>query len=88
MLDASGSASVTAAQLFGGATDNCDVDLNSVTINDNTFDCSDISAGSSAADALWINEFHYDNTGGDIGEFVEIAGSAGLDLAGYDLVFV
>jgi len=26
----------------------------------------------------WINEFHYDNTGGDVGEFVEIAGTAGL----------
>ena len=25
------------------------------------------------AQLFWINEFHYDNTGGDVGEFVEIA---------------
>jgi hypothetical protein len=36
---------------------------------------------------VWINEFHYDNTGADIGEFVEIAGEAGVDLNGYVLLF-
>lgn len=35
----------------------------------------------------WINEFHYDNAGGDVGEFVEIAGPAGLDLSCYQLIF-
>ncbi len=34
----------------------------------------------------WINELHYDNTGGDTGEFVEVAGTAGLDLTGWELV--
>jgi len=34
----------------------------------------------------WINEFHYDNDGGDVGEFVEVAGPAGLNLAGYRVV--
>lgn len=29
---------------------------------------------------IWINEIHYDNLGGDQGEFVEIAGVAGTDL--------
>ncbi len=29
---------------------------------------------------VFINEFHYDNSGGDTGEFVEIAGPAGTDL--------
>src|SRR5690554_6919660 len=33
----------------------------------------------------WINEFHYDNIGGDVGEFVEIAGEAGIDLSNYNL---
>ena len=33
----------------------------------------------------FINEFHYDNTGGDLGEFIEVAGYAGTDLAGYSL---
>ena len=34
----------------------------------------------------WINEIHYDNDGSDTGEFVEIAGTAGTDLAGWSLV--
>jgi len=34
----------------------------------------------------WINEFHYDNTGSDQGEMVEIAGPIGLDLAGWRVV--
>jgi chitodextrinase len=33
----------------------------------------------------WINEFHYDNDGTDVGEFVEVAGAAGLDLNGWSL---
>jgi uncharacterized protein len=36
--------------------------------------------------AVWINEFHYDNAGDDTGEFVELAGAAGTDLAGWQLV--
>ncbi|NRB54162.1 MAG: HYR domain-containing protein, partial [Saprospiraceae bacterium] len=36
---------------------------------------------------IWINEIHYDNTGDDTGEFVEIAGPAGTDLSGYSLAF-
>ncbi len=35
----------------------------------------------------WINEIHYDNAGPDVGEFVEIAGPAGLDLGCYELVY-
>jgi len=34
----------------------------------------------------WINELHYDNDGTDSNEFVEIAGTAGIDLAGWSLV--
>ncbi|MBK8555621.1 MAG: lamin tail domain-containing protein [Lewinellaceae bacterium] len=34
---------------------------------------------------VWINEMHYDNVGGDVGEFVEVAGTAGTDLSGYSL---
>ncbi|WP_297338167.1 DUF5689 domain-containing protein [Algoriphagus sp.] len=32
---------------------------------------------------LFINEFHYDNSGSDVEEGIEVAGTAGLDLAGY-----
>lgn len=35
---------------------------------------------------VWINEFHYDNTGSDTGEFVEVAGAAGTDLSGWTVV--
>jgi predicted extracellular nuclease len=35
---------------------------------------------------VFINEFHYDNSGTDAGEFVEIAGPAGTNLDGWSLV--
>ena len=38
-----------------------------------------------ASPVAWINEFHYDNTGIDTGEFIEIAGPAGLDLSTYSI---
>ena len=36
--------------------------------------------------SVFINEFHYDNTGADTGEFVEVTATAGTDLTGYSLV--
>ncbi len=36
--------------------------------------------------AAWINEFHYDNTGTDAGEFVEVVLSPGTAAAGYSIV--
>ena len=45
------------------------------------------AAGAVAPDSsVFINEFHYDNTGTDTGEFVEIAGPAGTDLSAYSIV--
>lgn len=38
-----------------------------------------------ASPVAWINEFHYDNIGTDTGEFIEIAGPAGLDLSTYSI---
>jgi len=38
------------------------------------------------AQEVFINEIHYDNAGGDVGEAVEIAGPAGNDLSGWLLV--
>lgn len=35
---------------------------------------------------VWINELHYDNAGADTNEGVEIAGTAGVDLTGWQLV--
>ncbi len=42
--------------------------------------------GLGSAGTPWINEFHYDNASTDVGEFVEVAGPAGVDLAGYQLI--
>ena len=36
--------------------------------------------------SVWINEFHYDNTGADTGEFVEIAYTTSTDISDYTLV--
>lgn len=42
------------------------------------------------ATASWvspfISEFHYDNAGADVGEFVAVTGPAGWDLSGWQLV--
>ncbi|PSN19426.1 hypothetical protein C7271_07385 [filamentous cyanobacterium CCP5] len=38
------------------------------------------------ATTVFINEFHYDNSGADVGEFIEIAGPAGTDLTSWKLV--
>ena len=46
-------------------------------------------AGTSVLDAatpVFINEIHYDNTGTDAGEAIEIAGPAGTDLTGWTIV--
>jgi hypothetical protein len=40
-----------------------------------------------AQTTVFINEIHYDNTGIDVDEGVEIAGPAGTDLSGWSLVF-
>jgi hypothetical protein len=39
-----------------------------------------------AAVPVFVNEIHYDNTGTDTGEAIEIAGPAGTDLTGWSIV--
>lgn len=36
-------------------------------------------------DGVYINELHYDNSGTDVGEFIEVAGPAGTDLTNYTI---
>jgi uncharacterized protein len=38
------------------------------------------------AQSVFINEIHYDNTGTDVGEFIEVAGAPGTDLTGWSIV--
>ncbi len=42
--------------------------------------------GTGGDPVAWINEFHYDNSGSDTGEFFEIAGTAGTGLDGWSVV--
>ncbi len=42
-------------------------------------------AQTSPTAGVFINELHYDNTGGDTGEFVEVAGPGGTDLDGWSI---
>ncbi|TQV77239.1 PKD domain-containing protein [Aliikangiella marina] len=44
------------------------------------------SGGGSGANEAWINEFHYDNSSTDTNEFVEIAGSSGINLSGWSVI--
>jgi hypothetical protein len=39
-----------------------------------------------SAQTVWINEIHYDNSGTDVDEGIEIAGPAGTDLTGWTVV--
>ncbi|NUO82108.1 lamin tail domain-containing protein [candidate division KSB1 bacterium] len=39
-----------------------------------------------AQTSVFINEIHYDNSGTDTGEAIEVAGPAGIDLTGWSLV--
>jgi len=66
-----------------------------VTASDNVGNESGISSEASATPSgggvnptgdVWINELHYDNASTDVGEMVEVAGAAGLDLTGWQLV--
>lgn len=45
-----------------------------------------LAASSPQAIPVFINEIHYDNTGTDTGEAIEVFGPAGTDLTGWSLV--
>lgn len=45
-----------------------------------------LHAVATAQTPVFINEIHYDNTGTDAGEAIEIAGPAGTDLTGWSIV--
>jgi len=45
-----------------------------------------LCASSAQATSVFINEIHYDNTGGDVGEFFEVAAPIGTDLTDWSVV--
>lgn len=67
--------------LFCNGADTCDA---MGTCTHGGSPCGATEACNEAADAcrpnVWINEFHYDNVGGDVNEFVEVAAVAGIDI--------
>ncbi len=65
---------VTVTASDGALSDSADI---AVTV-------TDVDEG--LAPKVWINEFHYDNAGSDVGEFIELAGTAGVDLTGWSVV--
>ena len=65
---------VTVTASDGSLSDSADI---AVTV-------TDVDEG--PAPKVWINEFHYDNAGGDVGEFIELVGTAGVDLTGWSIV--
>ncbi|MTB52224.1 hypothetical protein E1J53_0014705, partial [Lewinella sp. W8] len=64
-------------ELPGNETLECTDDIPEAPTLTATDDCDK----SGINDVIWINEFHYDNASGDVGEFVEVAGVAGTDLS-------
>ncbi|MDP7520167.1 MAG: lamin tail domain-containing protein [Phycisphaerales bacterium] len=67
-----------------GIGDVCDIaDGTSEDTNGNGIpdECEETSSGA------WINEFHYDNAGGDVNEFAEIVVLDGVDIASVTLSF-
>ena len=44
------------------------------------------AAPARALTSVFVNEIHYDNTGTDAGEAIEVAGPAGTDLTGWSIV--
>ena len=47
---------------------------------------TDNCGGGSVPPVIFINEFHYDNIGADVNEFVEVAGTAGINLTDYQII--
>ncbi len=47
-----------------------------------------MAAPAAAQTSVFINEIHYDNTGTDAGESIEVAGPAGTDLTGWTIVLL
>ena len=69
------------------STASADTDYDGVTITDVTANITDNDGTPPPAGSVWINEFHYDDSGsGDTNEFIEVAGAAGTDLTGWSII--
>jgi len=57
-----------------------------VSDGSNPLTVTTLEGSENTAPIVFINEIHYDNTGADVGEAVEVAGTAGLDLTGWRII--
>ncbi len=72
-----------------GGTDSdtdTDTDTDADSGPDTDTDTDTDSGADCATSEVFINEIHYDNTGTDVGEAIEIAGPAGTSVAGWSIV--
>jgi VCBS repeat-containing protein len=83
-----GDTTVEAAETFTLGLSNLQVSAGAATVGQGTATGTIINddTAPTVTGTPFINEFHYDNSGTDTGEFIEVAGPAGLDLTGYKLV--
>jgi hypothetical protein len=80
VLDASGNATIVAADIDNGSNDTCgDVTL---AIDKSSFSCDDVTIPE--GNQVWINEFHYDNSSTDVDEFIEVVSN--FDASVYSIV--
>lgn len=79
VVEANETFSVNLSNATGGATID-HADATGTILND------DAASGGTGPANVFINEIHYDNGGSDVGEAIEIAGTAGTDLSDYSLV--
>jgi len=71
--------------ITGKSTDTPD---NLLTVSENLSNGENIELDISVVPCeleVWINEIHYDNSGTDVNEGIEIAGVAGTDLSGWEV---
>jgi len=84
VAETSGTAVGLSMQLTGEGTEY--TDFTWATDSTSTYDAVNVSQTfGMAVPTVFINEIHYDNVGGDVNEGIEVAGTAGTDLAGWTL---
>ncbi|EIA07806.1 endonuclease [Flavobacterium frigoris] len=86
--------SSTASYVLSGLTTNTNYNLSvkafdaagNVSNSSNSVSITTVAGTPPATSVVFMNEIHYDNAGTDVGEGVEVAGTAGTDLTGWSII--
>ncbi|HAC65731.1 MAG TPA: endonuclease [Cyanothece sp. UBA12306] len=81
-----GTTSGTKAELLAAISDKSNWTGSDSTRQNIPTDSFTITDNDNGGTTVFINEIHYDNSGSDVGEFIELAGSAGTNLDGWSIV--